>query len=337
MKKSQITILFISIFAVVLSGCNVSESLSPVTPTAAPTTTGNEARDVLFSMLGDNGGCQFPCVLGVEPGEMTRDEVLDRVSDLVALSPDISVYYSDFLVDVEDRCEGAEQCIREKLENQDDVFRDRVSLDWRDYYWFEQNNWNEDYSLWFGFHNDVVSTLNFNAYIFGGWGPEDHGNEIFSNKVQYYSLPNIIRLYGLPKETYILARKGAKTVAYLIHFILYYPEYGFTIEYLMLPEVVENDFHGCFSQSPIYLTTWDEGHEIELDILLGQQANYGDVNHYQEGHYKSIEEVFNMSQKEFFQPFLESDYDDCNGFPTELWPHIQISDYFRRTPTPSSP
>jgi hypothetical protein len=147
MKKSQITILFISIFALVFSGCSVSESpvdTVPGTPTVVSTMDADEAKEFLFSMQEDNGGCRFPCILGIVPGETTRAEVLESTMKFGKYSiEEFYVDHLDFLADVKQRCEGDEQCIQERLENQGDY----VSLGWEEHYELEQNTWNEYYFL----------------------------------------------------------------------------------------------------------------------------------------------------------------------------------------------
>jgi len=267
------------------------------TPTAPPTLSANDAKSVILDLLQNNGGCQLPCLWHITPGE----------ADAQALEPFLARFGNVITT------------------NEDTVLHiDRFS-----------NSGGIDLSSYEG---DLNFRLSLSYYLIGGeltqlelraetTNKSDQaaifGNSRFNQLMNYYLLPQILSTYGQPAQVLVAPFQNDSdyiTPLWIpFSLVLFYPDQGILVEYLLPRQTVGDKFLGCPLQSHVVVTVWNP--ELQLSLAESAQKLSGQgLNALNVDYFRPIEEATGMSLEEFYQSFKDPQNAACLETPVDMWP-----------------
>lgn len=98
-RRIELTLLVL-LFAIVLTQCmnveatprptltpiSVNETSELPTETSMPGINPEQAQQMLLQMLRTNGGCKFPCLLGIQPGVDTKTTLLNKLGPILSIA-----------------------------------------------------------------------------------------------------------------------------------------------------------------------------------------------------------------------------------------------------------
>jgi hypothetical protein len=265
-------------------------TLSPI-PTNAPTLTNDDAKILLTDLLANNGNCLLPCLWGITPDHSLIQEAemslfrLGSISKFANINPGLSAFKADYI----------------------------------------ESDLTFVYSIGFVFskRDNIVNRISFgaNAQRNSDSGIESvYDSESFTEQISYYTLPNILSVYGKPDSVYIQAAARVSILGYPYPFdvVVLYPNQGILIQYIALMEVSGDYVLGCMRNSFINLELIPSGVVSTGDTdsllqLVGQPWN--DLKNY----HKSIEDATSMTLEEFYEAFRRPT-DQCIQTPSNIWP-----------------
>ena len=273
-------------------------------PTPLPTINTENVVDVMVNFLKDNGGCQLPCILGLTP----------RVSSLISINS-LTDYFQKNKMKTEKIILG-----QSKNETSGRVFLifresdERIFTDMSYYY----NETGELDTLTFtarsGFINTPSQQGDFYTRLDGPFGLD---------LLQYYSLQNILTLYGRPSNILIASfptDPNRPHESYPFTLILFYKEKGFLAEYISQRETEGDYFLGCQPTSYISIASWSPDEQKSLLDAVARMDAQGGVNTLNLDFFKDLEEVTDFTIPEFYETFQSIDDSKCVSTPKELWP-----------------
>jgi len=198
------------------------------TPTIIPTLTPlptlvlEESQKELASLLATNGGCQFPCLWGWQPDPRLAGDLQNFMDHFGK--------YGDYMVDHTWISDPGKTYVFFE------IFRSRI----RKYY--------------LNFEYDFRPENNFLLLQIMGFNLKE--------ELGYYSLTNILEAYGKPEQIFVSADPEEQMVGPtdLMEFnlVLFYPQQGVYIEYILTRSNDGTYFYGCPDEvNKLYLLTWD--------------------------------------------------------------------------------
>ncbi len=268
----------------------------PLTATWVPALSKTEAEDLAIELLRNNGGCRLPCFWGFIPGQ-TNQETL------------FSFFHGFYDV-------GGRSI---KIPRGNSTIKIFV-------------NWNSDndpqlpaQTLWVTMNSEREVKLDDGKY-----DQNIFDNPYFRQYSQYYTLPNLLSIYGAPSKAYFgidLNREmGFDNLVYLY---LDYFESGWGVQFIM-PLRQEGDFYiGCPAQAFTFLSLWSPGN------VAAAAENQADVDKF--GIFKPLEEATNLSVEEFYQQFKGSDNLPCVGITCGYMGYPEVINRTNRFETKPSP
>ena len=237
------------------------------TITKMPTLSALEAEEKVIDLLKVNGGCALPCFWGFSPNQTNKQTIVS--------------FFESFV----------------------EIGHWRISLSRRKSDIRISQYWVED-------ENDQIRyvTVNLGSYKTVDFGDGPYYEYIFDNPVfyeytKYYSLSNILSVYGQPEQVYVYVDPG-RDMGFedLYHIQLNYSKSGFIVHYSMKLITETDCFVGCPEESFIYLKLWtpgDESVESEENSII----DYSD--------YHPLEEMTSLTIDEFFEIYKNPDSQNC--------------------------
>jgi hypothetical protein len=263
---------------------------TPMLPAPSPLSTlpPAEAEAIIFDLLQNNEGCLLPCWWGLTPGESSQK---DAQSLLETMETDFSRF------NFYDNVSGASWFIKSDgllLDLIVSFIHDRVLV-------------------------DVVEsfriTMEVKRELSEGGFETVWENPLNERYLQAYMLPQILSVYGQPKEVFIFANEGWR----YFNLVLDYSNRGFAIWYSAPLESSSDKYIGCMSKTfirlylwaPEFSYTWAEGvagtgDKSEIDALNRD--------------FRPLEEVTSTTLEEFYDTFMTTDHIGCIETPRGLWP-----------------
>jgi hypothetical protein len=264
-----------------------------VRPTLPPTYTVDQAYAELLELLESNGGCQIPCIVGLDPLGSTSDDAL------VALSPLSSI--TSFLAH----------------EEGDSYFYFDVPIN--------NNLLIIDISYSLKHDRDIIEVL----YLYAELLREiEDGFEVVFDSPEFYrilepfSLKSILMTYGRPDEIYIqadLMQIDEPIPYHPFYLLLAYPDKGFFIEYVSSIEQQEGKVIACPVHSYFRIWTFREEDDVDFREILENDPNFKYYLPDFPG-YKPIAEATEIGVDEFYELYLGNEQ-YCLESPREIWPY----------------
>ena len=304
------------------SGCSnpvVATPLNPPTQTMLPQATtsftatsssaialsAEEAKNLVFELLADNGDCQLPCLWGMTPGDTDRqtlDIFISKFENMI--TPDIYVSVDDF-----GDFGGFFLGYR----------KDNIHINTDFSYYYENKE------------SDRLDLLGIRGYAMHEKGKDLdwlsldvsplYGDASFNQIYTYYFLPQILSNYGPPSQVllkpFLDDPQRADVQWWPFSIVLLYPEQGIFIEYVSRRETVGANFAACPSKSTISLAVWDPQSSLSLEYVVQKAGSQ--INELNIASFKSVENATSMTLEEFYEVFRDPRNIACVETPQELW------------------
>jgi hypothetical protein len=258
-----------------------------LTPTIVPTLPVEDAQARLLELLSNNANCRLPCLWGITPGLSTDQEAqtilapLGSVSDFTSLVPspgDISPRYIDGSF----------------------VIYTRVA------YLYSENG--------------TVNRIAFNTEAHQSLGEGDYkdifDSKFFGEKINAYTLPQVLSDLGVPGEALISTFGGPLTRGGTGGFdlLLLYPDQGVLINYTTQLRLNGKEVRGCLTNAHVEMDLHASGQPALFNEALKKTDWAVKMNSY-----KPLEEATSMSVQDFYETFRVST-DTCIETSAEIWP-----------------
>ena len=262
-----------------------------ITPYIISTLSKESAQTRLYDLLVHNGNCDLPCLWGIKPGFSSSN---DAMSILIPLRVIAGI---------------------KSFSPQIGTINPRLTL---------QGGLNINISVIYISNNNVVNQIAFGGQVFQdrdeGQGLDSVFNStVFSEKLSYYMLSNILSEFGRPSSVMITTLAQPPTpsrggdIGYF-RIILLYPEQGISIRYITNIKNIGENVVGCLANAHVDMELYSSGNGKEFMNNL-DPAWKEDINN----NYKPLEEVTSMSIDDFYQIFRQPT-DKCIETPASLWP-----------------
>ena len=269
----------------------------PATPTDVPTLPAEDARKQFLDLLVENGGCQLPCLWGIKPGKSSFQNAK------IILMPLSSIAEEAYFEPLHGILGGtiAPQYIEGEV-------RLNSVVD----YLYEEDG--------------VVSRLSFRI-LEEKLSQDEYGNQLttpvygspeFIQRVEYYSLSNLLSEQGIPASVMIsreLTYENNRR-SFLINIVVLYPNQGIWAKYTtwMAENEVSSSMKSCPINARIEMNLFPPGNPDSFYALLDKT----DWRITKVG-YKPLDEATSMSVEEFYETF-RNPTDQCIEIPTNIWP-----------------
>jgi hypothetical protein len=276
---------------VTMSPTLISE-LTPIiqvsTLSSEPTLSAAEAETTLLDLHQNNGGCLLPCWWGLMPGETSMQTVKSLFESLTAIS-----IRDGFL----DEVGGAHW----RIDKNDLLLDTLASLTYN--------------RLLTDRVESLKITMEVKKELEGGGFETVWENPLNEQYLHNYMLPQILSVYGQPKDVLIYANEGWR----YFELILDYSNQGFVVWYSAPLESSADTYLGCISKAftnlylwaPEFSYTWSEG-----VTGTGDQSEIDSINR----DFKPLQEVTSLTLKEFSTIFMNSANPDCLQTQKTIWP-----------------
>jgi hypothetical protein len=131
-----------------------------------------------------------------------------------------------------------------------------------------------------------------------------------------YSLLSILNTYGQPAEIWFRSSQFPRNGSLPTFVSLYYPAYGFLLEYWGNGSREGDIVHRCIEDEPVlHLFTWSPEQERPFAEIIEEFEGPESVQYY-----LPLEEGTGMSVPEFYETFTDREYTTCLMSPAVLWP-----------------
>jgi hypothetical protein len=264
-----------------------------ITPTNIPTLTADEVKSLIFSLLRDNGDCQFPCLWGLIPG-VTSDQALQNFMKRFGeiSTPELELFHSNYT-----DMGGI------TLTSKTNDISTQVGLN----YYENQQIIEQLFMFLFAMRDDV----------------EVFGDPEFVQLIQTYLLPNLLSTYGHPTQVLVAAwpeDSSVKATWRPFSIVLNFPEYGAVAEYIMPVEPVGDSFRGCPGKVA-YVHLWLRSPipKTPLAEIVSKDAGLG-INAKNTDYFRLLEDAAGMTVDDFYKIFKNPKNTACLETPKNLWP-----------------
>lgn len=272
---------------------SISSKTSTVTPVIAETGVSNKTPLATLSddekglyirkQIQNNGGCNLPCILGIDP--QNNENMLRELM-------------KDF---------------GERVNLRYEEYNESVGV--------EYNNQSEEGLIDIGFtyyFNKKLLNLVLQNYEYN---PNKYDFHYGSLDFDYYAIDNILSKYGKPTEVrvgawYLEPMSDQYFEPFTIS--LYYPEKGFLIEYYgQNKNNSDKKWDLCPWQVHIYITSWDPDETLTIKQLgMGTGDTWSPYNL---DYFKPIQEASGISVDEFYNLFKDGSTQTCIETDATLW------------------
>lgn len=271
------------------------------TPTSFPAVSETDPIEFAKMMIETNGGCKFPCVLGLMPEDTNSVEVrrflgyfsrqnfpFNKSNNTMGIDVDISYKQSKLWIQFLENKKEYNFSAEFKIESNNLT---QATLN----FWVSQSS------------NGSVRFLNSDSYF----------NSLFSE----YTLYNILNSYGIPSKILIGPfpdDPDYPNARYIFPIVLFYEEKGIIIQYLM-PRVKEGQFFvGCPTQASIGVVTWNPKKDTSIEQIVNSFSGVEGINSLNINYFKPLDETSDFNLSTFYEKF-KTISDSCIKTPKEIW------------------
>lgn len=267
-----------------------SKTSLPPTVTPIPTLSPFAAQDRLFELLRENGGCQLPCWWGITPGETRMVDAQNLMRSLSSLAISISLYSGGYL-----------DKILFSIPTRSDAKTNLYIIFSRDKFRVKNENMYKVQDIYV-----TLETVTKDDKV----GFPDQST---TNKFPSLQLPQILEAYGPPDDIRVFTYQHVPWEVPMAIY-LYYPKYGFSIEYTMKVISHDDKYVGCPLKS-------------NIELLIVKPEKVGSVEEMFVGHlstavfenYLPIQQAANLSIEAFYDQFLNASDTTCLQTSKEVW------------------
>jgi hypothetical protein len=284
----------------------VTETSTPApTPTNFPSMSNETRKDVLMSLVQNNGGCQLPCILGITPG----------ISDSSAMNAFMNYFQANSYTS------------NDQINNVNvDTFR---YDDWSgtNLYFFENR-----VNVWISVEAKIIDKQVRRLVLFGqgmqmidGGAKKLYGDPYYDKLMAKFSLSNILEEYGQPDQILIRPFPNdeghpSPPAQYTFDFVLFYPKQGFVAEYVSIRAEEENSFVGCPTKSYFtHISSWNPEKSISITEAIEYFSNLDGISEDNISEYKQIQDVTSLGLTDFYNMFRTPNSNGCVKTSKELW------------------
>ena len=273
--------------------------------------TDKEIKAVVETFVQENGGCNFPCLLGLSPKISKRQDVEFLINQLEKALPG-----SDAMGDQTDNLQfdgySIERTVGGTLVFWYDRMRVQISLDY---------NFDSDNQLSF-------ASFSISAYQHSGDIPSDvaktvYAGDYFSNFTEPFHLATIFSKYGPPTQILVHPQlddpQFPKNYSYAFSTLVIYEDQGFVIQYLSPRSSSGMNFVGCLSNAQIGLVVWNVEQPITLSGAAGLITTIGGVSGQNLYKFMTIEEATGMTKEAFMEIVNSRSNEVCIQTPMSSW------------------
>ncbi len=261
--------------------------------TPIPTLSPDKAQAKVLELLKTNGGCKLPCWWGVTPGVSTDADFEALFTPYSAISP---FYKGESYKSVEF------EFGQEIITFLNIYYRTRPDQNTIDII---------DVSTW------ALRKIGDKTY------QEAYTSGYYHLLLKYYSLPQILTVYGVPSKISMTVRfdlydgrpPSPSQRFGTLNLHLFYPEKGIFVIYEMALSNEGEYGKACPSESYVSLTLSPPDIDGHYEKLFSSRLSEGEDFDYD----KPTEEAINMSLEEFYETFRTLNQ-ECVQTPLSIWP-----------------
>lgn len=262
-------------------------------------------KDVLTKLVQGNGGCQLPCILGLDPGK----------SDSTAVTAFMSYFQTN--------------------SHKSDDQRNNVTIDtfmYDDWSGTNLNFFEAGVNVWVrpmakitGEQVERVVLFGQGMQMFDGGAKKLFGDPYYDELLVNYSLSTILEEYGQPDKLIIRPFPDdegypSPPAQYTFDFVLFYPKQGFVAEYVSVRAEEGNNFVGCPTKSYItQISSWNPEEAISIAEAIQYFNNLDGILEVNISEYRQLEDVTSLSLTDFYNLFRVSNSSECVNTPKDVW------------------
>ena len=262
-------------------------------------------KDFLLEVIENNGGCDFPCVWGITPGETNYSEAEKMFESIQTGSQDSFKIFHEAFEDIPSVSVSLQYFthspdIQESARAIFDYLEDEKTIVFVSF----------GYSKYIYHANSEIETKNISDLPI---------NQILSE----YKLSTVLQNYGKPDEVYIGIITGIQPEGNrydVFNLILFYRELNLAIQYNDELKVSYQDLSVCLNNTNIRINSWDINYFSTLDYPyreMGLIVNPENSSYYYQKN--SFEETFSMSVDNFVRLYSNPEYQECLTTTAGMW------------------
>jgi hypothetical protein len=258
------------------------------TPTPDVALPAGEATNRLLANLANNGGCRFPCLWEITPGNTSYADAWNIFEAFNNIST-----FTEF-------------------------DRSRFTLDPQ----YIQGDLLIDMHLFFLSKNNIISNISFHASankIIMINGQRNlmpvYGYALFKELLKYYLLNHLLSEYGSPASVLLYTEVivGDSIHSAPLDLLLLYPDQGIVAHYNTNSTYSGGNIVGCPANAIVDFDLYPPSNESAfMDLITPNWKDYLAIS-------KPLEDVTSMSVEQFYQAFLQS-ANACITTPASNWP-----------------
>jgi hypothetical protein len=267
------------------------------TTTPQPTLSALDTKNLIISLLQDNGGCRLPCIWELSPGRSDVNFLFNFLEPFGSISVDHEIYVE-----------------KTDTDNSGDIYF---------ILWENDLRLNADFT--YSKDEGKVGSLGlyFELTREEGQGVElsivpVYGDPFFDRILNYYRLSTILSTYGKPSEVWIAPFPDDTRYNPPFVLTLAYKEQKFAIEYILPKEIRSNSYVGC-PWKAAYISLNTVSSEQELSAPRVSDLSWG-VNALSADYPKMLEKATSMTLDEFYGKFRKPEDQQCVETPLQVWP-----------------
>jgi hypothetical protein len=289
---------------------------TPRPPTSTPQSTLSpiKAKEAIFKLLENNGGCQLPCIWGITPGLTERKTAWGSLAK-----------FGSKLFDSEQHISISRGIL---------AGIDKLNFS----FWEEQADRADlDYSFDFYYYYDIPQQHPIKQVVLDLSVVE--GMNIvftphFSELTRTYSLPEILSQYGKPSSVQFAAFPDTSDdLRPPLTLLLIYEKDGFMVEYNIANKMIGDQYRGCPTASDITIRSWADRNDGAWQQAL-PDLRFGMYRDDLVAYFKPLEQATSLTLDEFYKTYKDPNDKSCLQTPVNLWSGIPPS---QLTNTPISP
>lgn len=284
----------------------VYQSVTPIGSTAVPldALTKDEQHALILNLLADNGGCQLPCIWGVNSADVESAYLL---ADMVPVNYVSGHYWKDF--DISFPVDNQPYNLASYffiINNEKSIGIDSSIIS------------KKEKCIMYGAEGNCDMTTSYWDYEF------DTNN--FRKITKQYLPGEILLTYGMPKEISINGwfydPDEPQLDWYPFSIMFSYEDKGFLAEYLLAAEVISEGnhsfYHVCTDIGSFIILTWGaNGQDINgTSLRVGEWFSGFEIDRY-----RPLDSVTSLSDEEFTQHMIENST-LCFSSPTDHWNYL---------------